>query len=174
MDNVNNVNVSPQFVLAGEATFTVSNGAGEHKTYHVYKAKPTKEFPGPVWFIKQLTGPDNDHDYTYLGKLAFKSGNQIHEPEIKLTARSPRADHPGVQVARWALRVIWQGWSRGYRPPAAYSIKHEGRCGRCGAKLTHPASIDTGLGPECAEMVGVEWMERDRQPSLLADDRGRG
>ncbi len=28
---------------------------------------------------------------------------------------------------------------------------HEGKCARCGRKLTTPESIQRGLGPECAE-----------------------
>lgn len=36
-------------------------------------------------------------------------------------------------------------------------IRHEGRCGRCGRALTRPESIDTGLGPDCAEKMGRAW-----------------
>jgi len=30
-------------------------------------------------------------------------------------------------------------------------IWHEGRCGRCNRKLTVPASIALGIGPECGQ-----------------------
>ena len=33
-------------------------------------------------------------------------------------------------------------------------IWHEGRCGRCGRKLTVPSSIESGIGPECASKLG--------------------
>ena len=35
------INVTPTFVLAGEATFTVDNGSGKHYTYKVWKSEPT-------------------------------------------------------------------------------------------------------------------------------------
>jgi hypothetical protein len=33
-------------------------------------------------------------------------------------------------------------------------IWHEGRCGRCGRKLTVPESIHNGYGPECIHLIG--------------------
>jgi hypothetical protein len=30
---------------------------------------------------------------------------------------------------------------------------HEGKCCRCGRKLTVPASIASGIGPECATKI---------------------
>jgi len=33
--------------------------------------------------------------------------------------------------------------------PEYVQVYHEGRCGRCGRKLTTPASIEAGFGPEC-------------------------
>jgi hypothetical protein len=76
-------------------------------------------------------------------------------------------DSDPMRVARWALRAIWQVAYTGYVLPAGYSIKHIGRCGRCGNALTHPASLDTGFGPDCAEALGIDWREIDRrQPEL--------
>ena len=36
-----------------------------------------------------------------------------------------------------------------------FEIWHEGKCGRCGRKLTVPESIACGFGPECIGMVGM-------------------
>ncbi len=38
--------------------------------------------------------------------------------------------------------------------PGTLEVRHEGSCGRCGRKLTVPASIDAGIGPECAGKLG--------------------
>ena len=35
--------------------------------------------------------------------------------------------------------------------PPALEVWHEGRCGRCGRKLTTPQSVETGFGPVCAQ-----------------------
>lgn len=158
--NDRNVNVTPQFVLGGEATFTVSNGSGRHFTYHVYRSTPTAQFPTPAYFIKALTGPDNNpgsNDWAYLGMLM----QGVAEPTIKLTSRSKLpTDDLRVTTLKWALRVIWQQAAGRYQLPLPFTIKHVGRCGRCGRPLTTPASIDTGFGGECASILGIEWGER--------------
>ncbi len=158
-----NINVTPQYLLAGEATVTVSNQQGVHFTYHVYKAHPTDQYPGPAWFIKMLIGSNDD--YKYMGAVVPMLNRS---PTIKLTGRSKfREGDKSVAVARWMFRAVWQHANRGYRIPAGMSIKHIGKCGRCGRKLTNPASLDTGVGPECADQLGIEWREREqRQPRL--------
>jgi hypothetical protein len=35
--------------------------------------------------------------------------------------------------------------------PAVVEVMHDGRCGRCGRPLTHPDSIQAGIGPICAQ-----------------------
>ena len=71
--------------------------------------------------------------------------------------------HLPYNVARWALRVIWQQANGKYTLKSTHSIKHVGRCGKCGRPLTTPASLDTGLGEICATELGVEWKERTHQ-----------
>lgn len=39
--------------------------------------------------------------------------------------------------------------------PTQVQFWHEGRCGHCGRRLTVPASIFTGFGPDCAEKLGI-------------------
>lgn len=158
-----NMNVSPGYILAGEATWTVSNQSGQHYTYHSYQAKPTKEFPDPAWFLKVMVNGNNiDTDsFAYIGKLVPMLKDTCR---LKLTGRSRfKDDTEVVRVARWALRAIWQVAYHSYQLPLGMSIKHHGHCGRCGQKLTHPASLDTGLGPECAGAIGVAWAEHNHR-----------
>jgi len=160
---MNNINVTPEFVLAGASTFTVSNMKGTHYTYHVSKSKPSEKFPNPAYFASVLTGDDNsnqDH-YLYIG-LVKVSTNPTTDPVLISTAKSKfRGDTERFKILQWALKVIWQSAHGKYRlPEDRATIQHVGNCGRCGAKLTNPASLDTGLGPECAEKVGVPWRER--------------
>lgn len=160
------INVSPQFVLAGEATFTVSNGH-EHFTYKVYKTEPNAKYPNPAWFAKVLVGPDNTSDYRYMGMVKVPANPRL-DPKIQCTNKSSFDKQSKVfRVAEWSLRAIWQVERKEYRLPPGYSVKHDGNCGRCGAKLTHPASLDTGLGPECAEKAGVEWAEHNQRKAQL-------
>ncbi len=170
---MDNINVSPAYVLAGEAVFTVSNGTGSHYTYHTYRSKPSGSQRLGAWFIKVLTGPDRSTDFKYIGMLWWdrEFGDHTREPVIKITKMSKfMSHHECVKVAQWALRAIWQAANKGYALPARYSILHEGKCGRCGRPLTTPESLDTGLGPDCAAELGVEWCERNRIDNPLPLD----
>lgn len=40
-------------------------------------------------------------------------------------------------------------------------------CGICGRKLTHPVSKATGIGPECAEKMGIERYSMDAAKEVL-------
>ena len=139
---VKHIPVTLKMVEAGNCTFTVDNGKGKHYTYKVIASKPTPQYPVPTLFVKLLTGSDNTSDYTYMGMLKnhfFKTTKKSAYPESSIP----------VRVLDWALEVL-----RGERTlPAGYTILNEGRCCRCGRKLTHPESILTGIGPECAGKV---------------------
>lgn len=48
-------------------------------------------------------------------------------------------------------------------------VRHAGKCGRCGRKLTVPESIDTGFGPSCAGEIGIAWI-KDHPENFKAMD----
>jgi hypothetical protein len=142
-------NVTKDWILAGNAIFTVYNGKGKHYTYRVKCKKDEKGIRPPVWFVSLLTGPDNYDDYTYLGCLNHATG------AIRITraSRMTKQSTP-VRVVEWALRILFVN---GILPPG-YGIKGEGRCGRCGRKLTHPDGVSDegyrkGFGPECFSKI---------------------
>lgn len=131
----------PTFVLAGNATITIESGtSGRHFTYRI-KRYEDKD----VYFVHLLRGPNNEDDYSYVG------------------AYYP--DRSWFHVAK-----MWQGIRKDMYPPSVRAIQflfdtlynindnlhvyHEGKCGRCGRKLTTPESILLGYGPECAALVG--------------------
>ena len=131
------------FILAGRATFTVDNGKGQHFTYKVRGKLTDKK--DSIFFISLLTGSDNLSDYTYMGVLTPTGA-------IRLTTKSKLTeDSLPVKVAKWAMNVIWERAVL----PAGYNIRHEGRCARCGRTLTHPESLNSGIGPECATKIGA-------------------
>lgn len=133
--------ISKGFVLAGRALFTVANATGKHYTYKVTRSK---DAANPRWWAKLLTGPDNTADYTYIGEV-------LPEGTFRLTRASKmKNDSEPVTVLSWALKMIW----RGRQLPSGYAIHHEGRCCRCGRVLTVPSSVESGIGPECAQYVG--------------------
>lgn len=142
------LNITPDFLAAGHAIFTVANPSGEHYTFRITRAEPNEKYDRPAWFASVLTGPDNEHDYTYLGLY------RPHGPAVTLSAGSKfTAESKAVRVLQWAVKVV-HGLAK---LPPGYKIHHEGRCGRCGHVLTTPESYERGIGPECwRKMAGGE------------------
>lgn len=133
-----------KFVLAGNATFTlVSKKTGTRFTFRVRaKDKETPDF----WFVAVLTGNDNENDFDYLGTLGkdrFSAGYGMAYRHGKKSRISPAA------ASAKAFPWFWKALNGG-KLPETCEFFHEGRCGRCGRKLTVPESVASGLGPECA------------------------
>lgn len=131
--------IDKEFVLAGNAIFTVLNTAtGKRYTFRV--RQPDSNAP---FFVQLLTGPENTRDYTYLGVLNLNG-------VLKLTGKSHyRDDSLPVRVFRQLLRVLWGDLEL----PAGWEVNHAGKCGRCGRLLTTPESCERGIGPECIKMM---------------------
>lgn len=144
---IRNEFITRPFVLAGSAIFTIEVPGDRHYTFLVDKVDPTDKFPNPAWFAKLLTGPDNTSDYTYLGKLDDFSGQLIMTSKSKLPA-----DSFPVRLLNRILARVWCGDHDAYMRHG-YRTHHEGRCGKCGRRLTVPASINSGIGPECARQM---------------------
>jgi hypothetical protein len=146
--HLSDVTIARGFILAGNAYFTVrSMKTGTRYTYRVSRRiapavgkKDCQCWKYPTYFVSLLTGPDNTGDYTYLG--------MIRENQFKAT-RATGAQEKGKPFA--AFTWVWRhlGYSTPVMPPQT-EIWHEGRCGRCGRKLTVPESIAAGIGPDCA------------------------
>jgi len=144
-----------QFMLAGKATITlVSAKTGTRFTYKVTAAPD-----GKAHFVSLLGGPDNEADYRYLGRISggetFWAGRRTPKPGDV----GPEA--PSSKAFAWAWRALLGHTGPGREVPPELHIWHEGRCGRCNRKLTVPASIATGMGPECAGKSGVSRMRED-------------
>jgi hypothetical protein len=140
-----------EFVLAGNARVTlVSRKTGTRFTYRV--RQPGKDKPH---FVQLLTGSDNTDSYEFFGTI-FEGRRFQHSRRSRISLEAP-------SVVAW--RWFWGHLMSHHQLPAALEVWHEGRCGRCGRALTVPSSIKMGIGPECAQHVGLE-----RQPSLLNDD----
>ncbi len=126
------------YIFSGNATVTlVSKSTGVCFTYRVQQAdKSNRPQEAPPHFVRVLTGPDNEADYTFLGT--------IFEREVwRHGAKSPIS--PSAESAK-----AWSWFMRHMEAPAV-QVLHSGSCGRCGRKLTTPESIKRGLGPTCAE-----------------------
>ena len=106
---------------------------------------PEKGTAPDMLFVKLLTGPDNTTSYTYLGNLRM-----LPHPRYEHGRKSTIGeDAPGAKAIGWYLARLLTGAS-----VDGVEVWHEGRCGRCGLKLTVPESIERGFGEECAAKLG--------------------
>jgi hypothetical protein len=150
------------FVFAGRAIFTLENSkTGQRFTYKVEQAKARPEDAGRVlpFFVNVLTGSNNESDYSYLGCLWGDGteweglGSQTKPGALRYAhGRKSRIaeDAPSAKGIAWLAGKLARGESLG----STMKVYHEGRCGRCGRLLTVPSSIESGIGPVCAEMEG--------------------
>lgn len=141
-----------EFIKAGNATFTLkvskefqsTNNTKPHYTWKV-KFKKGENGYSDNFFVYVLSGPDNTSDFTYMGLL--KDG------QVQLTKKSTYTSR------MWPVRLLNRVLDRLSKnegdkiTEAGFQLYHEGKCGRCGRKLTTPESIETGIGPECLKQM---------------------
>lgn len=128
------------FALAGNAVITLeSENTGKHFTYKIKQSDDNEN----VYFVKLLCNSDNEHDYTYIG-CYYKDTRYFH----------PCKKWKDLDRMSWppSLRAIRYFFERIDNIPPKLHVYHEGRCGRCGRKLTTPESIKLGFGPECIKL----------------------
>lgn len=131
-----------EFILAGKAIFTVLNtNTGNHLTYKVTKCKDRN-----LWWVAVFHGTNNDdsRSYRYIGTL-FNDKGFAHTKGSKVSK-----DAPSFKVFSW-LMLHLHPLNQIKRPHI--EVYHEGRCGRCGARLTVPESIKRGIGPICKNLL---------------------
>ena len=133
-----------QFILAGRAVFTIrSKRTGTRFTYKVTATKEKDAF-----FVKFMSGPDNEASYTFAGMIF--NGNRF------VLGRKARANGlsettPAIAAFIWVFAKLTM-----HVEPPNVEIWHSGHCGRCARTLTVPESIESGIGPECAKMMGLK------------------
>lgn len=125
----------------------VSKKTGTRFTYDVKRKKPNEDgVADEVWYVDLLTGPNNRSDFSPLAVLTKREGRLVYHHAKKSQIG---ADAPSAQAFKWAVeKLVIRGSATA---AACIEVWHEGRCGRCGSKLTVPTSVALGLGPECAE-----------------------
>lgn len=132
------------FIFAGKAIFTVQSPNGTHKTFKVLKVQG-EGYDRPIWTVMALVGPDNNSNYRRIG---YMIGDPAEKKVYFKGAKNLPANHALIQAFVWILGRAEKG-EFSTKSGTAH-VYHEGRCGRCGRRLTVPASIHRGLGPHCA------------------------
>lgn len=146
------------FIRAGRATFTLQSvETGKHFTFRVVRSSPRA--PGVSsqinYFVSVLVGPD---EWAYMGVAAFAECALRGSKSSKVARADTR-----WKAFEWFLRKLARTSDGALLRGVIF--RHEGKCGRCARELTHPESIDLGIGPECAAKLGIV-REPARGPSL--------
>jgi hypothetical protein len=147
----------PVLVLAGNATFTlVSKKTGTRFTFRVSQCEDENDgAKKELWFVSTMTGPDNESAFSYTG-IITRSVAGVYQ--FRRTAKSKISDMaPSFKAISWFLNAALAPIAARTSVTSALNqveFWHEGKCCRCGRKLTVPASIASGLGPECAGKSG--------------------
>jgi hypothetical protein len=148
MANANaNANANATGNLFYNGTYTITNGAGEHRTFRI-RFRP--KFAGGSFVVGLLTGSDNDRDYDDFAFVKADSGKVC----VWTKKRSKLTNYYAVllqkaffAIAKTEEECVETEFSCAERP---YSVLLSKRCLRCNRKLTNPESIRRGIGPECA------------------------
>lgn len=130
------------YILHGRGEITLrSRKTGKHFTYRVRLPRNADpDDPRAPRFVSVLAGPDNTQSYVYLATI-------FDQQRLVLTQKSRFTP----EATTWrAFNWLWHDLSEDSLHPSV-EVWHNGKCCRCGRKLTDPTSIATGIGPVCAE-----------------------
>lgn len=123
-------------------TFT-AQGKESRFTYKIFRPQFENGRPDNLMFVKLLTGPDNNSSYTYIGTLVRLHGKWEYRHSGK----------GGISPAATSVKAFEYIFSRTMKELPLHQdveIWHNGKCAKCGHKLTVPESIKSGIGPKCA------------------------
>ena len=143
MTNLLSQSTALSFITAGKAIFTCKSlKTGNRFTYKVEAPKGKDAKDTAIFFVKVLTGSDNNTDYSFFGCVRRQNGSVFFTPSAKSRISS---EAPSVAAFRYVLQNLAAN-----REMPSVEIWHEGSCCRCGRRLTTPESVQAGIGPECA------------------------
>lgn len=94
--------------------------------------------------ISYLAGPDNSRNYVKCGDIADGS-QQVH---------IWRKFHKDSKIREGLEFLLTHDVEALRMAGEMYSVRSQ-KCYRCGHALTVPTSVHRGLGPDCAELLGV-------------------
>ncbi len=123
-----------QYIIAGNATITLE-GKNNHFTYKIQKHSESK-----IWFVKLLTGCDNEVDYKYMGFFR-------EDMKFKTSSKS------GISTDSLGFKAFAYFMRRLENLPPELKIHYASKCPKCGRTLTTPESIQNGIGPECLKQL---------------------
>ncbi|HWI04018.1 MAG TPA: DUF6011 domain-containing protein [Acidimicrobiales bacterium] len=144
--------------VLGEGHYTVVLASAGHRTLEVTRAGP--DFRAGPFIVSYLCGPDNERDYRAFAHITAAGDGRLWHRFREDSA---------LAAALAALVADPNGAAGAYRRGL--------RCLRCRRRLTHPDSIERGMGPSCARvelttaaLAASEPQAVTRSPSALRSE----
>jgi len=132
-----------KFILAGDAYFTVVNVITKNKlTFHIIQ--PKEKSPWFVW------ATNKKGKFCFLGTIFQRTSGLEYRwgwKNGKFTEDS---------IINKSFKYLWKKMLLNSLPPKII-FYHDGKCGRCGKRLTDPRSIMRGFGPHCFRILVKRW-----------------
>lgn len=128
---VQQTTVNGKTVFDGD--YTLQKDDGDHRTFRLSTQALDSDFMPGVQVVAYLSGADNENDYTRFGHVQ-KDGS------LRVWSKHREAAYAKDAEVFWA-------------DPFSEDVLAAVRCYACGRKLTVPASVHNGYGPECAKRV---------------------
>jgi hypothetical protein len=121
---------------------TLISPTGDHRTFRIRTAR--KGALESKRIVGLLTGPDNGNDYK---DFAFLTNTGI---SVWIKCQSSTHQFEKLAKCLWDMMVNGENGVYGEQGMTILTSK---RCVRCNRELTHPDSIKSGIGPECAQKI---------------------
>lgn len=126
-------------LLLGDAIFTLrSKKTGSHFTYRLEKKSNI------LYFLSVMCSPDNTAQFGYLG---------VYRPDKKSTDFSGLCFGLKSRISAFSKQWLAIKYLFDHPETDLIEIFHEGRCMKCGKRLTTPRSIEIGIGPKCEKGI---------------------
>lgn len=122
-------------------SYTIQNReTGEHRTFRIRTQPQDAKFAPGKRTVALLDGPDNWTNYRTFGFVTERGVYPF---------RKHQDDAYGVYARLLTVLLL----NPEHAAHGRYEVLVEAKCYRCNRKLTHPESIRTGIGPECAGRI---------------------
>lgn len=135
-------------------TYTIENTTtGNHRTFSIKTQSAEAKFAPGSRVVALLTGPDNTADYQ---PFAFVTVDGVTVWKKKRGSFvNGRYEYSAWEVYAVMLADLTANpagvWSK-----RGYVVRASTVCIQCNRKLTTPDSIKCGIGPDCAERLGID------------------
>ena len=133
--------------------FTVESGrTGDHRTFEIRTQADDASFAPGRRVVSLLSGANRDDRYSWTG-FAFiraEGDREFFEPWKRYHGKRPWVDYADILNHFFATGCALRDYEE-----MGFRMLSELKCRRCFRALTHPESIETGYGPECARKVGA-------------------